>query len=143
MARLYADEHFPFPVVELLRQKGHDVLTVQEAGKAGLRIPDDEVLAFATSQNRAVLTLNRYDFKQLHQSLVICKCSWLKAACTEALTKQDKVPAKSGISAILSKGGLNPWPAVLDPRSPLPCSTPAFLLAPSRTNGAISRTTAV
>jgi predicted nuclease of predicted toxin-antitoxin system len=68
VAKLYADEHFPLPVVELLRQKGHDVLTVQEAGKAGLRIPDDEVLAFATSRNRAVLTLNRYDFKQLHRS---------------------------------------------------------------------------
>jgi predicted nuclease of predicted toxin-antitoxin system len=68
VAKLYADEHFPFPVVELLRQKGHDVLTVQEAGKAGLKIPDDEVLTFATSQNRAVLTLNRYDFKQLHRA---------------------------------------------------------------------------
>ncbi|MFQ4139443.1 DUF5615 family PIN-like protein [Nodosilinea sp. PGN35] len=68
MAKLYADEHFPYPVVKLLRDLGHDVLTVQEAGKAGLRIPDDEVLAFATSQNRAVLTLNRQDFKQLHRS---------------------------------------------------------------------------
>jgi predicted nuclease of predicted toxin-antitoxin system len=66
VARLYADEQYPFPVVEFLRALGHDVLTVQEAGKAGLKIPDDEVLAFATSQGRAVLTLNRYDFKQLH-----------------------------------------------------------------------------
>ncbi|NJM49019.1 MAG: DUF5615 family PIN-like protein [Alkalinema sp. RU_4_3] len=66
MARLYADEQYPFPVVTYLRALGHDVLTVQEAGKAGLQIPDDEVLAFATSQGRAVLTLNRYDFKQLH-----------------------------------------------------------------------------
>ena len=67
MARLYADEHFPHPVVELLRGLGHDVLTVQDAGKAGLKIPDDEVLAFATRNNRAVLTLNRQDFKQLHR----------------------------------------------------------------------------
>lgn len=68
MAKLYADEHFPYPVVKLLRDLGHDVLTVQEVGKAGLKIPDDEVLAFATSQKRAVLTLNRQDFKQLHRS---------------------------------------------------------------------------
>lgn len=45
MARLYADEQFPYEVVENLRDLGHDVLTVQEAGKANLKIPDDEVLA--------------------------------------------------------------------------------------------------
>jgi hypothetical protein len=35
MARLYADEQFPRPVVEHLRSLGHDILTVQEAGNAG------------------------------------------------------------------------------------------------------------
>ena len=39
MARLYADEQYPLPVVEFLRPLGHDVLTVQEAGNAGLGIP--------------------------------------------------------------------------------------------------------
>jgi hypothetical protein len=34
LARLYADENFPQPAVERLRALGHDVLTVQEAGKA-------------------------------------------------------------------------------------------------------------
>jgi predicted nuclease of predicted toxin-antitoxin system len=68
VARLYADEQYPFPVVEYLLALGHDVLTVQAAGNAGQKIPDDEVLAFATSQGRAVLTLNRDDFKQLHRS---------------------------------------------------------------------------
>jgi predicted nuclease of predicted toxin-antitoxin system len=67
VARLYADEHYPLPVVEILRTLGHDVLTVQAAGQANLKIPDDEVLAFATSQGRAMLTLNRQDFKQLHR----------------------------------------------------------------------------
>ncbi len=47
MARLYADEQYPYPVVELLRVLGHDVLTVQEAGKANQKIPDSDVLAFA------------------------------------------------------------------------------------------------
>lgn len=61
MARIYADEQYPLPVVEFLRPLGHDVLTVQEAGNAGLGIPDD-VLAFAASNERAVLTLNRGDF---------------------------------------------------------------------------------
>jgi predicted nuclease of predicted toxin-antitoxin system len=64
---LYADEQYPYPVVKCLRELGHDVLTVQEAGKANQRIPDDEVLAFATEDNRAVITQNRRDFIQLHR----------------------------------------------------------------------------
>ncbi|MBE9211971.1 DUF5615 family PIN-like protein [Plectonema cf. radiosum LEGE 06105] len=78
MARLYADEQFPYEVVEHLRNLGHDVLTVQEAGKANLKIPDDEVLTFASSNERVVLTLNRRDFKRLHRStynhagIIIC-----------------------------------------------------------------------
>jgi predicted nuclease of predicted toxin-antitoxin system len=78
MARFYADEQFPFPVVELLRSLGHDVLTVQEAGNADQRIPDDEVLAFAISQERAILTINRDDFIRLHRrnddhcGIVVC-----------------------------------------------------------------------
>jgi len=35
MALLYADENFDRRVVERLRQLGHDVLTVQEAGRDG------------------------------------------------------------------------------------------------------------
>ena len=65
MAALYADEQFPRRVVEILRDLGHDVLTVQEAGNTGLS--DEEVVAFATTQNRAVLTLNRRHFIRLHQ----------------------------------------------------------------------------
>ena len=38
MARLFADENFPNPTVEGLRQLGHDVLTVAEMGLAGLGI---------------------------------------------------------------------------------------------------------
>lgn len=68
MARLYADEMFARQVSELLRIMGHDVLTVQEGGKANLGIPDDEVLAFVISDNRTVITLNRQYFIKLHKS---------------------------------------------------------------------------
>lgn len=68
MARLYADEQFPRFVSELLRTMGHDVLTVQEAGNDNLGIPDEDVLAFAIRDNRAVVTLNRQDFIRLHRS---------------------------------------------------------------------------
>lgn len=76
MARLYADEQFPRPVVEHLRSLGHDVLTVHEAGNAG--DSDPEVFTFAIAQNRVVLTQNRRDFVKLHRSqpdhlgMVIC-----------------------------------------------------------------------
>ena len=66
---------FPRRVTELLIQMGHDVLTVQEAGKANLGIPDDEVLAFAINDNRTIITLNRHDFISLHRSstdLLVC-----------------------------------------------------------------------
>jgi predicted nuclease of predicted toxin-antitoxin system len=65
MAKIYADEQFPRPVVELLRELGHDVLTVQASGNAGFT--DPEVLEFATANDRVVLTQNRRDFKRLHQ----------------------------------------------------------------------------
>lgn len=61
MALLYADEQFPLPVVKLLRDLGHDVLTVQASGNVGLS--DPEVLEFAIADKRIVLTQNRRDFK--------------------------------------------------------------------------------
>jgi hypothetical protein len=66
MARFYADEGFPRPIVDELRRQGHDIQTAQEAGKAGQKIPDTDVLAFAISQDRAVLTRNRRHFIRLH-----------------------------------------------------------------------------
>ena len=66
MARLYADENFPHPIVLELRRLGHDVLTIQEAGKSGQRTSDVTVLMDATKEGRAVLTHNRRDFIYLH-----------------------------------------------------------------------------
>jgi predicted nuclease of predicted toxin-antitoxin system len=68
MARLYADEQFPREVSDRLRTLAHDVLTVQEAGNANMGIPDEEVLAFAIEDDRAVVTLNRNDFVKLHRT---------------------------------------------------------------------------
>jgi uncharacterized protein with PIN domain len=67
MASLYSNENFPKRVVEELRRLGHDVLTSYEVGRANQKIPDDQVLAFATEQHGVVLTLNRLDFIRLHQ----------------------------------------------------------------------------
>jgi hypothetical protein len=67
MARFYSNENFLLPVVEKLRALGHDVLTIQETGKADQALPDNEVLKFATAENRVVLTLNRLHFIRLHR----------------------------------------------------------------------------
>ncbi|BBC26044.1 DUF5615 family PIN-like protein [Pseudanabaena sp. ABRG5-3] len=85
MARLYADEQFPRIVVKLLRALDHDILTVQEAGKANQRIPDEDVLAFAIADNRAVLTINRSDFIRLHNLQPIHAGI---IVCTEDLNRQ-------------------------------------------------------
>ncbi len=67
MARLYANENFPQPVVEVLRHLGHDVLTTHDAGRSGQSVPDADVLKFAAAEQRAVVTINRRDFIRLHQ----------------------------------------------------------------------------
>ena len=51
----YADENFP------------PTNGARDSGHAGKAVIDLEILAFATSQQRAVLTHNRRDFIQLHQ----------------------------------------------------------------------------
>ena len=66
MARLYADENVPLPVVDELRALGHDILTVVEDGKGNQRYPDASVLRDATVLGRVTLTLNRTDFRRLH-----------------------------------------------------------------------------
>lgn len=66
MARLYSNENFPIPVVEVLRELGHDILTIQESGRGNEAVSDEDVLALAISEERAVLTLNRRDFIRLH-----------------------------------------------------------------------------
>lgn len=78
MARFFADENFPRRVSEALRQLGHDVLTIQEAGYSNQRTEDDNVLRLASDQNRVVLTNNRRHFIALHNSgvahrgIVVC-----------------------------------------------------------------------
>jgi len=68
VARLYANENFPLPVVEALRLLGHDVLTISETGKGGQSVTDLAVLTFAVAEGRAVLTLNRKHFIRLHST---------------------------------------------------------------------------
>jgi len=78
MARLYANENFPFPVVEELRRLGHDVVTIQERGYGNQGIEDPDVMEFACEEKRAVLTVNRRDFinehkkQHNHSGIIVC-----------------------------------------------------------------------
>jgi hypothetical protein len=67
MPSFYADENFPQPVVEELRRLGFDVLTMYEDDKANQSLTDEEVLVIAHSAKRALLTVNRRHFIQLHR----------------------------------------------------------------------------
>jgi Domain of unknown function (DUF5615) len=69
MAQLLADEDFSSPVIQRLRQLGHDILTAHEAGQAGQGITDAAVVAFAMATGRAVVTFNRRHFIRLHSEV--------------------------------------------------------------------------
>lgn len=66
MAMFYSNENFPIPTAQALRALGHDVVTIQERGKANESTTDLEVLALAKAEGRILLTLNRKDFYRLH-----------------------------------------------------------------------------
>lgn len=63
--RLYLDRHIMSRLAIDLRMHGFDVMRTEEAGNDTL--PDEEQLAFATAENRAILTFNTRDFAKLHE----------------------------------------------------------------------------
>jgi len=67
MPGLYADENFPLRVIEELRRLGFDVLTMYEDDEANQSLTDEEGLTIALDKNRALLTINRRHFIQLHR----------------------------------------------------------------------------
>ncbi len=72
-------------LVNLLRERGHDVLTVGEANR--IVAPDSAVLTLASGANRVLLTRNCADYLALHErtathSGILC-------------VYQDSGPAKS------------------------------------------------
>jgi predicted nuclease of predicted toxin-antitoxin system len=66
MEKLYANENFPRPAVLELRRLGYDITTSLEVGRANQKVSDEDVLAYAISQERVLLTINRKHFIKLH-----------------------------------------------------------------------------
>ena len=58
---LLLDEMFSDSIAQQLRAKGHDVISVV-AHPALVALPDDQVLAHATTEGRALVTANIKDF---------------------------------------------------------------------------------
>src|SRR4051812_9905304 len=90
MSRFYADENVPLQVVAELRRIGHDVLTSADAGNANAAVPDTDVLTFAASEHRILITLNRRHFLRLHQHRTadhagILLCTYDPNFCRQAL----------------------------------------------------------
>jgi predicted nuclease of predicted toxin-antitoxin system len=61
--KTYLDENISHLVAEILRSRGYEVLTAQEAGNKGLS--DDKQLDFACNIKMAILTHDRVDFENL------------------------------------------------------------------------------
>lgn len=59
--RFFADENLEHPIVEALRQQGHDVATVPTEEKGS---PDPVVLSLSSTQDRVLIT-NDKDFAEL------------------------------------------------------------------------------
>ena len=64
--RLLLDEMYPPAVAEQLRARGHDVVSVHEAGHRRLEgAPDEELFVAALAEGRALVTENVPDFRRL------------------------------------------------------------------------------
>jgi predicted nuclease of predicted toxin-antitoxin system len=64
--RLYLDRHITPRLAVDLRGRGYDVLMTEEAGND--TAADEEQLAFATAEHRAILTFSIRDFAPLHEA---------------------------------------------------------------------------
>ena len=112
MLKFYSNENFPIEMVNLLRGRGYDVLTSYEAGQANQKIPDDEVLMYATKAGRIVITENRQDFINLHfttsnhAGIVICKADRDYAGKVQVLHDfftQDKQPMDNRLLRVMKQ----------------------------------------
>jgi len=66
--KLLLDEMYPRVIAERLGGRGHDVISVHDAPGRGA--PDHEILQYARSEGRALVTENIRDFRPLAEQLV-------------------------------------------------------------------------
>ncbi len=112
MARLLADEDFPRPVSLELRRLGHDVELAVESGLANRGTEDVDLLAYARSRYRVLLTHNRKHFRRLHAGeshagIVICtrKMEFVELAQSIHLSLMSEVDCSNRLICV-TKGGV-------------------------------------
>lgn len=108
---LLADESVDRPIVERLRQDGHDTLYVAELSPS---IKDDEVLQQANSRNSLLLTEDKdfgelvYRLGRVHTGVVLIRLAGLPPSSkAETVAKvQDHVGELPGAFSVISPGAV-------------------------------------
>jgi hypothetical protein len=63
--RLFTDEMIDIRLARVLRTRGYDVESCQEAGRSNQQIPDEAQPSYAAGQGRAIFTFNFVDYLDL------------------------------------------------------------------------------
>lgn len=109
---LLADESVDRPIVERLRQDGHDVWYVAEMSPS---ITDEEVLAQANAQNALLLTEDKdfgelvFRLGQVHLGIVLVRLAGLPSfakAETVAGVFRDHAPELPGAFSVITPGAV-------------------------------------
>jgi predicted nuclease of predicted toxin-antitoxin system len=79
--KILLDEHIWASLAKILREKGHDVIHVNEVGLVAT--PDDKIMQFASGEHRAIVTFNIKDYvplaiqyfedEKVHYGIVVSK----------------------------------------------------------------------
>ena len=67
-ARLFIDEDVQAPLAPALRELGYDAVSAAECGRANQSISDEDQLAYATSENRILISYNVGDYYDLDRA---------------------------------------------------------------------------
>jgi predicted nuclease of predicted toxin-antitoxin system len=119
--RLLLDEMFSDTIARELRAKGYDVLAVV-ADPGLISLPDEQILAYAAADGRALVTANIEDFVPLDAAYRAAGHSHAGLVLIHSKTfPQDR----TFIAAIVGALG-----ALLDQPSPIPPDQVLFLLRP-------------
>lgn len=109
---LLADESVDRPIVEQLRQDGHDTLYVAELSPS---ITDDQVLQEANNRNALLLTEDKdfgelvYRLGRVHAGVILIRLAGLppsSKAETVAKVLQDHAAELSGAFSVISPGAV-------------------------------------
>jgi len=109
---LVADESVDWPIVERLRQEGHDTTYIAELAPS---ISDDEVLQEANTRSALLLTEDKdfgelvYRLGRVHAGIVLIRLAGLTAAAkadTVAKVLLDHAPALQGAFTVISPGAV-------------------------------------